>query len=290
MGTFVAVGQPLARRAAELGPVLGMGQIGKQAEGQTGNHSSTRELHHRPRENRVVVGPPAERPIIMELPKFDNRGLTRWAFPLLRAKPLSGKLAVSKGAENSQMSNSSAANRRRYFAATQPHGCRFSLYLTRQAATRRAAQCRRIYHARPPCSDHADWSYRPDAGHARQHWSKPRITLSRLAADRRRRATRSRWRRTSLFMQSVLAAKRPDHPPHDIYFADGNDARARRALSRPGFRDESARLRGGCWRSSSAKRIRWTYTYRNHEIPKRRPDRPRRIRWPNAGFGSWRAN
>ena len=27
-----------------------------------------------------------------------------------------------------------------------------------------------------------------------------------------------------IFMQSVLAEQRPDHPPHDIFFADGDDA------------------------------------------------------------------
>ncbi len=68
-----------------------------------------------------------------------------------------------------------------------------------------------------------------------------------------------------IFMQSVLAEKRPDHPPHDIYFADGDDAERNVHFRDPDF-DKTCpparRMMAEIFGDVEAM----DYVYRNHEI------------------------
>jgi hypothetical protein len=69
-----------------------------------------------------------------------------------------------------------------------------------------------------------------------------------------------------LFMQNVLASKRPDHPPHDIYFADGNDPDRDVHYRDPDF-ETNVPLARRMLAEILGETDSMDFTYRNHEIP-----------------------
>ena len=61
-----------------------------------------------------------------------------------------------------------------------------------------------------------------------------------------------------LFQQSVLAAQRPDKPPYEVWFADGNDPHPDVQCRDPEVRRDLPRSRGESWPRCSAMPTRWT--------------------------------